>query len=327
MFTPATVAYFLIVLTLLGVLSPLLTFTALFQQKEWRLDRLKEHVRREGAWGQLIGKSRGIVIGIYAACAIAAIIASFYFRHIQDSELILTAGSLLLIGAGLCLCAFAGLSVTQILLNKQRMPVWTKKAILIVLLSACITVVYALLPLWFLYPVGTLILFSLPLLIVLQPVSVLLSWFLLQPIDLTLKRRIFTQARLLRERHPEWTVIAIAGSVGKTTTKELLRHLLQDLSPTTPPAHVNTEMGVAEWMLAELQEEATHPKPVIVEMGAYRTGEIKLMCSFVQPTMGVMTALGSDHLALFGSEEAIIEANGELIDALPPGGKAFLDGT
>jgi UDP-N-acetylmuramoyl-tripeptide--D-alanyl-D-alanine ligase len=82
-------------------------------------------------------------------------------------------------------------------------------------------------------------------------------------------------------------------------------------------------MGVAQWLLREFSYLSSF-SILIVEMGAYAKGEIALMCSFVQPTIAVMTPLGSDHLALFGSEEAIVEANEELIEALPKDGKAFL---
>jgi UDP-N-acetylmuramoyl-tripeptide--D-alanyl-D-alanine ligase len=118
------------------------------------------------------------------------------------------------------------------------------------------------------------------------------------------------------------TIIAIAGSVGKTTTKELLSHVLQDLSPAATPAHVNTEMGVAQW-LANIGKK--NPPVLIVEMGAYKKGEISLMCSIAQPTIGVLTAVGSDHLGLFGSEKAIVDANAELLAALPVTGTAFVN--
>ena len=138
------------------------------------------------------------------------------------------------------------------------------------------------------------------------------------------------QAAVLRKKHPALCVIGIAGSVGKTTTKELLKHLLQDLSPIATPAHVNTEMGVAQWLMKSLESRVTRKerndelKTLIIEMGAYREGEIALLAQIAQPTIGVLTTLGSDHLALFGSEDAIRRANAELIQALPKEGHAFI---
>lgn len=292
----------LIGLTLVTCLSPLLTFVALFQQKEWRTDRLNEHLRRDG-FSQLFGSIRPIIL----AASIMLMVLPFSFTQ--------TATFLLLVQA-----VFATLTLIQFALRKQRMPRWTNKAILITTFSLFITFcaidyAYRFLP--------SLIL----ILVVLQPLMVLLTWSLLKPLDFFLKSRVMNKARDLRASWKDATVIGIAGSVGKTTTKELINHLLQDLNPTTTPAHVNTEMGVAQWIINNHYKlQTTNYKLMIVEMGAYRKGEIKLLSDIAQPTIGVMTALGSDHLALFGSEQAIIEANGELIEALPKDGHAFFYG-
>ncbi|HVW66827.1 MAG TPA: UDP-N-acetylmuramoyl-tripeptide--D-alanyl-D-alanine ligase [Candidatus Peribacteraceae bacterium] len=213
------------------------------------------------------------------------------------------------------LAALALKSSGQIILHRQRLPVRTSKALLIVVLAFLLTLIASLLIPFVLLP-------AIP---PLQPLGVLIAWTILLPLDRFLKHRIFHQAAALRESMHDAVVIGIAGSVGKTTTKELLKHLLRDLRPLATPEHVNTEMGVAQWIVRERSAMSDErPAVLIVEMGAYRKGEIKLMCSYAKPTIGVVTALGSDHLALFGSEEAIIDANAELIEALPPAGQAFL---
>lgn len=283
-------------LALIGTISPLLTFTTLFQQKEWRRDRLREHLRHEGWWNQLMGRIQPAILCLW-------IIGWIALPASRDAVTIVALG------------AFAVKSALQVLLGRQRLPVWTSKAMLITCLAVLITII------------ATIIIpFSLlPILPPLQPVSVMLAWATLIPLDAFVKRGIFHRAMLLRESWHDATVIGIAGSVGKTTTKELLRHLLQDLNPLATPEHVNTEMGVAQWMLSERVASGNERSAVlIVEMGAYRKGEIELMCSFVKPTFGVVTALGSDHLALFGSEQAIIDANAELIESLPVTGQTFL---
>lgn len=283
--------------TVLASLSPLLTFLRLFQIKEWRLDRLGEHLRREGYASQLLGGYRPFLL-------LLSVFGLFLYRPEYVS---LYVTSILTV-----------LSVLQIALRRQPMPVWTSKALLTGVLSIAITSAAAFLST------------DLPLVPVLvaifQPAIVLVAWAILLPLDRTLKARVFERARHVRARMPNGAVvIGIAGSVGKTTTKELLRHLLQDLSPLSTPQHVNTEMGVAQWLVHN--EKNVKPGiPLIIEMGAYAQGEIALLCSVVQPTVGIVTALGSDHLALFGSEEAIIDANGELIEALPVNGHAFLNG-
>jgi UDP-N-acetylmuramoyl-tripeptide--D-alanyl-D-alanine ligase len=87
---------------------------------------------------------------------------------------------------------------------------------------------------------------------------------------------------------------------------------------------VNTEMGVAAWMTNILRSEPMDSKrALIVEMGAYRIGEIALLCRIAKPTIGAITYVGNQHLSLFGSREAIIEGKGELFAALPADGRAF----
>ncbi len=306
----AAVFALVIGLSLIAAISPLLTFAALFQQKEWRLDRLQEHLRRDGWMSQLVGRLRPVLVLI----GLVAI------------GLLPTASSV--IGAMMLL---AGLSVAQIVLHKQRVPQWTSKAMALGGTAIVINVI-VILSLRTL-PIGY------PLIAIVQPLIVLASWLLWRPIDLILKKRVMDRAAQLRSTLKDITVIGIAGSVGKTTVKELIAHLTQDLKPLVTPAHVNTEMGVAQWLLSQpassyedkkrqesTQPEARSSKLFVIEMGAYRKGEIALLCRIAQPTIGVMTALGSDHLALFGSEQNIIDANGELIEALPKDGHAFFYG-
>lgn len=289
----------LIGLTLLGALSPLLTFAALFQQKEWRLDRLREHLRRDGWAGQLFGRIRPL-----------SVLVGLLLLGVTSSVGV----------ANVWLFAIAGLSIVQIALRKQRYPRPTSKAM--TLLATALLLDTVLITLngrySFLY-----------ILTLLQPFVLMAAWLLWKPVDFILKKQVMDRATRHRSQMENVTVIGIAGSVGKTTVKELIAHLLQDLKPLVTPAHVNTEMGVAQWLLnnQSIDVGARHAVPLlIIEMGAYRKGEIALLCDIAQPTIGVMTALGSDHVALFGSEEAIVEANGELIAALPSSGHAFMYG-
>ena len=301
-------------LVFLAVISPLLTFSALFQQKEWRMDRLVEHLRREGFFSQLFGSIRPAVLCLFLlwACWIG-----IYTNGNTDTNVPSFQDLSVELGLLLALAILAG---AQFEMRRQRVPKWTHKAILLLIIAAVLSMTSVIGAM--IHPV------LLPFVLLLQPLYVCAAWILLWPLDSLLKKRVMNRDRRVRSRINNATVIGIAGSVGKTTTKELLKCVLQDLHPLVTPEHVNTEMGVAGWMIREISKlETQNSNPVlIVEMGAYRVGEIKLMSSFVKPTIGVMTALGSDHLALFGSEEKIIKANGELIAALPQNAHAFLYG-
>ena len=218
---------------------------------------------------------------------------------------------------------FALLTLAQLIAKKQPAPVPTAKAILIVLLSLGYTcVLAALLILW-----NPALLLAMP---IIQPFIVGLSVLTLFPLDFILKHRAMNEAMKLRALHPEIIAIGITGSVGKTTTKELLRHLLQPLGAIATPVYVNSEMGVARWITKELssnQQPANQltRRILIIEMGAYRIGEIKKLCEIARPSLGVITAVGNQHVALFGSENAIEQAKGELFEALPRTGHAFVN--
>ncbi len=303
-------------LTLLGSLSPLLTSARLFQMKEWRLDRLMEHLHREGLFTSLIGRARGFVIGAYGLFVIGGLIM---LEMVGGGGMGFFAVMWLLSFVPWWLILLAAVCVGQIAAKKQPVPVLTTKALLLMATAFLLTGVTAYACFF------QLRILLLPLIPVLQPIFLLVSWILWRPLDWFLKQRLLSRAARRRSTLKDSTVIGIAGSVGKTTTKELLKCVLADLSPITTPEHVNTELGVSAWMLRNVPRKTKKPF-LIVEMGAYRKGEIALLCRIAQPTVGVVTALGSDHLALFGSEEAIVEANAELLDALPKDGTLFLLG-
>lgn len=285
-------------LALLACLSPLLTCLWLFQLKEWRLDRLREHLRREGVLAAAGGRIRPLIIA-------GALIVRLVPGDVPLAD-------------GIALALLALLSIGQIAARRQRWPEWTKKAALIGIVAGALTaaaILYCTLAL----PV------ALPALAMLQLISVLIAWTIVLPLDLRLRGRVFAAATARRASLSKLRVIGIVGSVGKTTTKELTRAAIGSLHPLVTPAHVNTELGLANWFLRETAGFGPdESRPVVVEMGAYSQGEIALISAVLKPSIAVVTALGSDHLALFGSEEAIIEANAEILTALPANGSAIL---
>lgn len=116
-------------------------------------------------------------------------------------------------------------------------------------------------------------------------------------------------------------VVAITGSTGKTTTKNLVRDVCASRFATVATvANQNNELGVPNTILAADPDT----KVVIVEMGMRGLGQILHLCSIARPDWGVVTNVGDCHMELLGSRENIARAKGELFDELPPGsGKAF----
>jgi UDP-N-acetylmuramoyl-tripeptide--D-alanyl-D-alanine ligase len=121
------------------------------------------------------------------------------------------------------------------------------------------------------------------------------------------------------------TVIGITGSSGKTSTKDLLGHLLATTGPTVAPAgSMNNELGHPYTVLKATAET----RFLVLEMGARGIGHISHLAEVAPPSIGVVLNVGSAHLGEFGSREAIAAAKGELVESLPSasdGGVAILN--
>ena len=129
-------------------------------------------------------------------------------------------------------------------------------------------------------------------------------------------------ARAHRAEH-EVGVIGIVGSVGKTSTKEAIAQVLRlQYSVLASPGNFNNEIGLP---IALLDLTWEHDR-AILEMGAYKIGEIARLCEIADPQMAIVTNLGPTHLESFGSMAAIEQAKGEIFDALPETGLAILNG-
>jgi UDP-N-acetylmuramoyl-tripeptide--D-alanyl-D-alanine ligase len=128
-------------------------------------------------------------------------------------------------------------------------------------------------------------------------------------------------ASYVRTQLPNLKVIGITGSQGKTTTKDLLHHILEGIGPTISPENsFNNELG-APLNLLRCDEETTF---CIAELGARHIGDIANLSSIVKPDVGVVLKVGNAHLAEFGSVENIAKAKGELIQSLATDGVAVL---
>ena len=128
-------------------------------------------------------------------------------------------------------------------------------------------------------------------------------------------------AAFVRLQLPNLKVIGITGSQGKTTTKDLLHHILESIGPTISPENsFNNELG-APLNLLRCDEQT---KFCIAELGARHIGDIKNLATIVKPDIGIVLKVGSAHLAEFGSIENIATAKAELIQSLPTDGIAVL---
>ncbi|MGF1523798.1 MAG: UDP-N-acetylmuramoyl-tripeptide--D-alanyl-D-alanine ligase [Leptolyngbyaceae cyanobacterium] len=117
-------------------------------------------------------------------------------------------------------------------------------------------------------------------------------------------------------------LVAITGSVGKTTTKELIATALSTYGAVLKTqANYNNEIGVPKTLL-ELTESHRYG---VVEMGMRARGEIALLTQIAEPDVAVITNVGTAHIGRLGSEQAIADAKCELLAELPSHGVAVLN--
>ena len=128
-------------------------------------------------------------------------------------------------------------------------------------------------------------------------------------------------AKFVRSSLPDLKVIALTGSQGKTTTKDLLNHILSTVAPTIAPAgNFNNELGAPITLL----QCGANTKFCILEMGARHIGDIAALCSIATPDIGAVLKVGSAHIGEFGSAEAVAQAKSEMISSLSDSAVAVL---
>ncbi len=118
------------------------------------------------------------------------------------------------------------------------------------------------------------------------------------------------------------TVVAITGSNGKTTTKEMVRHLVEEkIDTVASPASFNNFVGVP---LTLFRTNAS-TRAVVLEMGTSRPGEIARLAEIAAPNVAVVTNVGRTHLEGLGCVEAVAHEKSQLLYGLSPGGVAILN--
>jgi UDP-N-acetylmuramoyl-tripeptide--D-alanyl-D-alanine ligase len=116
-------------------------------------------------------------------------------------------------------------------------------------------------------------------------------------------------------------VVAVVGSVGKTTTKDILGALCAPHVPTVwAERSLNNELGLP-LTVCRLEPDT---RVLVTEMGMRGLGQVAALAAIARPTVVVVTHIGPEHLELLGTVERVAQANAEAIAALPPGGTAVV---
>ncbi len=159
---------------------------------------------------------------------------------------------------------------------------------------------------------------------ILTPLVVSLIVLLFQPLTVFLRNKKIKKAQEKRRKFKDLLVIGITGSYGKTSTKEFLYEILsRKFNVLKTRGHQNSEIGIAQCILKNLNKDHDI---FIAEMGAYNKGGIKKLTNIAQPQFGILTGINEQHLATFGSIENTIKAKYEIVNSLPKGGTAILNG-
>ena len=135
--------------------------------------------------------------------------------------------------------------------------------------------------------------------------------------------KTINDARKILSQNPNLVVIAVTGSYGKTTVKEMLKAILsKKYKVLSTPKSFNTLFGISQTIKDQLKPEH---EIFVVEMGAYQKGEIAELCRMVKPKIGILTGISNQHLERFGTEENVTAAKYELIESLPDDGLAVFN--
>ena len=146
---------------------------------------------------------------------------------------------------------------------------------------------------------------------------------ILTPVERHIDRKFINDARHRLESMPDLKIIGITGSYGKTSTKHYLYRILSEKYDTLmTPGSYNTTMGVVRTIREYMKP---YNEVFIVEMGAKQPGDIKEICDLVHPAVGIVTAVGPQHLESFKSIENVQKTKFELVDALPSDGLAIIN--
>lgn len=140
-------------------------------------------------------------------------------------------------------------------------------------------------------------------------------------VERTTKKESKLAHDLIEKLHPK--VIAITGSFGKSSSKDLVAEALAaKYQVVKTQGSENTVLGIARRILSDVKPST---QIVVVEMGAYTRGELAKICEMVRPDIAWVTAIGNQHLDLFGGLENLKKAKFEIVEALKPGGLAVFN--
>lgn len=205
--------------------------------------------------------------------------------------------------------------------DMRQKAVWTTKLKAITLLAATLAALATSLTLYAISPTAAAIIAIISLFFF--PAYLALAILITLPLDSFAKGRILRKARRKLARFPNLKVVAITGSYGKTTMKAVLASILTERFVTlATPESINTPVGIARFVLEKVSAET---EVLVVEMGAYRIGDIRELCALTPPDVAVLTGINEAHIERFGSIANTVSAKFEIVRYAKKEGVAVLN--
>lgn len=149
---------------------------------------------------------------------------------------------------------------------------------------------------------------------IILPILIVIANFINSPIEKISKQKYINQAKKILKEMPNLIIIGVTGSYGKTSVKNYLYKMLSTkYEVLVTPKNYNTTMGIVKTIRENL-------KPIhqifICEMGATKINDIKEICDIVNPSIGIITAIGPQHLESFKTIDNIVKTKFELADSV-----------
>ncbi len=276
----------------------------LWQDSEYRLDRFIEHIQR---------KKQKFFHPTYSLIYIKLFLFLAFFYAITNEDILSSYQYIIAI----LYVVQVFVVVKEIYQNTLKKPVLTLKVTILLFLT--LSTVF--------------LLFSLPLLdkffwllfvdLFLGFIVAFFVFLLSFPTELYADIQIEKALKKIRS-YRNLIVIGVTGSYGKSITKEFIAYVLSEkFKVVKTHGYDNTAIGIAHTINQRLEADA---EVFVVEMSAYKRGEIAGLCNFVRPKIRVLTAINNQHLTLFRTFENIKKTNYELLESLPKNGLAIING-
>lgn len=297
---------------LLWMIRNVFFWTFLWQLKEYRFDRISIHLRETSQGSNLLFSQLSLVKWL----TLIGYIASFFYPiPILLIQLVISAIYITEV-------AFIG---HEFLIRTLKKPAVTFKSLLIVLLTLGVLLLFFYFPLINQYVWLLLIDRLIPLFVALFVFVFAIPTEFYQ--DYKVEKaliKIEEHRKLYKQKKKKFVVIGVTGSYGKSSTKEYVAQILsKKFEVLKTHGTNNTPIGIANTILSGLKKDT---RIFVVEMGAYKKGEIEHMCKIVHPDIGILASVNEQHLSLFGNLQNTMKAKYELIESLPEYGIGIFNG-